>query len=101
MSEGMGLSRVVWSERGDRLFTFEMAARITETSVPLIEQYIALGLIEPVGIMLRREEMVRVMKLRRLRRDLGLNLVGAAMVLDMANEISRLKARLQTYQEQA
>ena len=101
MSKRMGLSRVVWSERGDRLFTFEMAARITETSVPLIEQYIALGLIEPVGIMLRREEMVRVMKLRRLRRDLGLNLVGAAMVLDMANEISRLKARLQTYQEQA
>lgn len=99
MTEEVSLSRVVWSERGDRLFTFEMAARITETSVPLIEQYIALGLIEPVGIMLRREEMIRMMKLRRLRRDLGLNLVGAAMVLDMANEISQLKARLRAYQK--
>lgn len=98
MTEGMGLSRVVWTKEGDRLFTFEMAARITETSVPLIEQYIALGVIEPVGIMLRREEMIRMMKLRRLRRDLELNLIGAAMVLDMANEISQLKARLRAYQ---
>jgi len=32
-----------------------------------------------------------------LRRDLGLNLVGAAMVLDMAEEIAQLKAQLRAY----
>lgn len=94
----MGLSRVVWTDRGDRLFTFEAAAHITETSVPLIEQYIELGLIEPVGVMISRQDLVRVIKLRRLRNDLGLNLVGAAMVLDMAIEISQLKAQLRAYQ---
>ena len=98
INSSMGLSRVVWNDRGDRLFTFEAAARITETSVALLEQYTALGLIEPVGIMLTQQDMSRVVKLRRLRNDLGLNLVGAAMVLDMAIEISRLKAQIRAYE---
>jgi len=99
MNPMMGLSRVVWSEAGDRLYSFEQAAYLTQTSVPLLKQYVTLGIIEPVGSMLKREEMVRVVKLRRLRRDLGLNLVGAAMVLEMADEINRLKAQLRAYQQ--
>lgn len=67
----IGRSRVVWSEQGDRLYSFEVAAQMTEPSVTLIEQCIALGLIEPVGVMLRQEEMIRMAKLRRLRRDVG------------------------------
>ena len=99
MSITAGLSQVVWSQSGERLFTFESAATLSETSVTLIEQYIALGLIEPVGSMLPKGEIIRVVRLSRLRRDLGLNLVGAAMVLDMANEISQLKAQLRAYQQ--
>lgn len=57
-----------------------------------------MGLIEPVGSMLRRQDLVRVVKIMRLRRDLGLNLIGAAMVLDMAAEIAQLKAQLRAYQ---
>ena len=91
------LSRVVWTNDYDRLFTFERAAAMANTSITLIEQYIALGLIEPVGIMLPSTEIVRIIRLRRLRRDLGLNLVGAAMVLDMANEIRQLKSELKRY----
>lgn len=89
-----GLSQVVWTDKYDHLFTFEKAAAISDTSISIIEKYIALGLIEPVGVMLPRKEIVRIIRLRRLRRDLGLNLVGAAMVLDMASEISQLKAQL-------
>jgi hypothetical protein len=33
-----------------------------------------------------------------LRQDLGLNLVGAAMVLDMTTEIAQLRAQLKVYQ---
>lgn len=47
--------------------------------------------------MLHRQDLIRVVKLQRLRRDLGLNLVGAAMVLDMAAEIAQLKAQLLAY----
>ncbi|MFS8819104.1 chaperone modulator CbpM [Synechococcus sp. W60.1] len=33
----------------------------------------------------------------RLHRDLGLNWTGAAMVLDMAQEIARLRGQLRHY----
>ena len=99
MSIISGLSQVAWSEEGDRLYSFEQAAYLTETSTVVLERYVTLGLIEPTGAMLRREELTRVKRILRLRRDLGLNITGAAMVLDMAEEISRLKAQLQAYRE--
>jgi len=98
MTSSVRLSRVVWSDTGDRLYSFEQAAYFTQTSVSLIEQLVALGIVEPTGTMLRRQDLVRVVKVQRLRRDLGLNLIGAAMVLDMAAEIARLKAQLRAYQ---
>ena len=69
---------------------------LSDTSISLIKRHIALGLIEPVGVTLPRKEIIRIIGLRRLRQDLGLNLVGAAMVLDMADEISQLKAQPQS-----
>lgn len=98
MTTSMGLSRVVWSNAGDRLYSFEQAAYFTQTSVALLEQFVTLGLVEPTGTMLRRQDLVRVVQIQRLRRDLGLNLIGAAMVLDMAAEIAQLKAQLRAYQ---
>jgi len=97
MSSGLSLSRVVWSTSGDRLYSFEQAAYFTQTSVPLLERLVALGLLEPDRAMLRRQDLVRVVQIQRLRRDLGLNLIGAAMVLDMAAEIAQLKAQLNAY----
>lgn len=44
------------------------------------------------------EEIKRTYHKLALRRDLGLNLVGAAMVLDMATEIAQLRAQLKVYQ---
>lgn len=93
-----GLSRYVVSEDGDRLYSYEYVAQVTETSTPIVESLIALGLIEPVGSMLRSRDVVRVGQILRLRRDLGLNLVGAAMVLDMAHEIAQLRSQLKVYQ---
>ncbi|MBO3458627.1 chaperone modulator CbpM [Aetokthonos hydrillicola Thurmond2011] len=88
------LSSTVVSEAGDRLYTFEYAASVTETSTVLIERFVELGLIEPTGSMLHSREIARIAQIQRLRHDLGLNLVGAAMVLDMAQEIAQLRAQL-------
>jgi hypothetical protein len=93
-----GLSTAVLSADGDRLYTFEYAALVTETSTTVIEQFVQVGLIEPVGTMLHAREIARIAQIRRLRRDLGLNLVGAAMVLDMAQEIAQLRAKLKALQ---
>lgn len=95
----MGLSRVVWSIEGDRLYSFEQAAYLTQTAIPILEGYINLGLIDPIGVMLHQRDLWKVVQIQRLRRDLGLNLVGASMVLDMAHEIARLKAQLKAYRK--
>ncbi|PZO55729.1 MAG: hypothetical protein DCF15_10050 [Phormidesmis priestleyi] len=92
------LSTMVLSPEGDRLYTFEYAALVTETSTTVIEQFVQVGLIEPVGSMLPSRSIARIAQIRRLRRDLGINLVGAAMVLDMAQEIAQLRAKLKALQ---
>ncbi|PAX51630.1 chaperone modulator CbpM [Brunnivagina elsteri] len=92
------LSTTVISPEGDRLYTFEYAALVTETSTIVIEQYVQVGLIEAIGSMLRSREIARIAQIKRLRQDLGLNLVGAVMVLDMAQEIAQLRARLKALQ---
>jgi hypothetical protein len=89
---------MVISPEGDRLYTFEYAALVTQTSTIVIEQYVQVGLIEPIGSMLRLREIARIAQIQRLRQDLGLNLVGAVMVLDMAQEIAQLRARLKALQ---
>ena len=96
----MSLSRVVLSREGDRLISFEQAAYLTQTSITILERFADLGLIEPVESMLRLSDLTRIMQIIRLRRDLGLNLVGAAIVLDMAAEIAQLKAQVQTLRQQ-
>jgi MerR family transcriptional regulator/heat shock protein HspR/chaperone modulatory protein CbpM len=96
----MSLSRVVVSREGERLITFQQAAYLTQTSVTILERFADLGLIEPVESMLRLSDLTRVVQIMRLRRDLGLNLVGAAIVLDLAAEIAQLKAQLQNLQQQ-
>lgn len=92
------LSSTVISLEGDRLYTFEYAASVTETSTIVIEHFVALGLIEAIGTMLHAREITRIAQIQRLRQDLGLNLVGAAMVLDMAQEIAQLRAQLRVHQ---
>lgn len=91
------LSQVVVSHQGDQLYSFEHAALVTETSVTVIESFAQLGLVEPIGSMLHGRDITRIAQIQRLRQDLGLNLVGAAMVLDMAQEIAQLRAQLQVY----
>jgi len=92
------LSNSVVSSAGDRLYTFEYAALVTETSTVVIEQFVQVGVIHPIGAMLHTNEIARIAQIQRLRRDLGLNLVGAMMVLDMAQDIAQLRARLKVLQ---
>jgi hypothetical protein len=92
------LSTTVVSPEGEQLYTFEYAALMTETSITLVQVYVQLGVIQPIGDLLHSREIARIAQIQRLRQDLGLNLTGAAMVLDMAEEIAQLRAQLRAYQ---
>lgn len=63
----------------------------------MIERFIELGLIEPIGEMLHSRKIARIAQLQRLRQDLGLNLVGAAMGLETAQKIAQLRAQLAAF----
>lgn len=86
-------------EASDRLYTFEQAATLTAISVQLVERFVTLNVVEAKGKMLRSQELTRIAQIIRLRRDLGLNWVGASMVLDMAQELAQLRARLRAYED--
>ena len=88
------LSHTVVSQQGDTLISFERVATITQTSVTTIHSFVRLGIIEPEGSMLRLDDTLRVIKIMRLRKDLGLNAVGAAMILELAEENQRLRSQL-------
>jgi hypothetical protein len=90
-------SSIVVAAEEDRLYTFEYAALVTGTSTIVIEQFVQMGSIESVGSMLHSREIGRIAQIQRLRQDLGLNLVGATMVLDMAQEIAQLRALLEVF----
>jgi DNA-binding transcriptional MerR regulator len=94
------LSTAVISPEGDRLYTFEYAASMTETSIAVVQVYAQLGVIEPTGSMLHAREIARIAQIQRLRQDLGVNLVGAAIVLDLAQEVAQLRAQLEVYRSQ-
>lgn len=70
---------------------------MAQTSLSVIQVYVQLGIIEPVGSMLHPREIARIAQIQRLRQDLGLNLVGAAMVLDLTQEVAQLRAQLEVY----
>jgi MerR HTH family regulatory protein len=85
------------TDKEEKFYTFEYAASVTQTSLVLIQAYIQLGVIESIGDLLHAREVARINQIQRLRRDLGLNLVGAAMVLDMAQEMAQLRAQLEAH----
>jgi DNA-binding transcriptional MerR regulator len=91
------LAMTVVSDEGEQLYTFESAASIAQTSIVVIQAYVQLGIIESIGSRIHSREIARIAQIQRLRRDLGLNLVGAAMVLDLAQEVAQLRAQLDVY----
>jgi hypothetical protein len=78
-------------------YTYEQAANLTSISVTLIERFVTLNLIEAEDAKLREKDIARIAQMLRLRRDLGLNWIGTGMVLDLSQEIARLKSRLGAY----
>jgi hypothetical protein len=81
-------------------YTYEQVAQTVSISVTLVERFVSLNLIEPQEAKLSERDIARIAQMLRLRRDLGLNWVGAGMVLDLCQEVTQLKARLRAYEFQ-
>jgi chaperone modulatory protein CbpM len=79
------------------LSELSLAARLsTQRVIELVEE----GVVEPMGRepgdwSFRGTSLRRIRCARRLERDLGVNTAGIALVLDLLDEVERLRARLE------
>lgn len=85
----------VWKENG---LTVEEFAYEADIQMELAEKLLALGLVSYQGRIdaprIMRREVVKVQRMQRLRRDLGLNWSGAGLVMDLLEEIDRLEREI-------
>lgn len=97
MSE-TGFLRITDLEMDDPL-TLQMLAEATGARVTLITRLVRLGLLETVGEatdepLVPQRAIVRLRRMQRLRRDLGVNFSGASIILDLVQRMNEMNREL-------
>ena len=83
----------------DEPLTFEMVADIVGARQSLVVRLAQQGLIDTVDDesgeqFLPRRAVIRLRRMQRLRRDLGVNFAGAAVILDLVNRLNEMNREL-------
>src|ERR1041385_69330 len=83
----------------DEPLTFEMVADIVGARRSLVVRLVQQGLIDTVDDesgeqFLPRRTVIRLRRMQRLRRDLGVNFAGAAVILDLVNRLNEMNREL-------
>lgn len=83
----------------DELLTFDAVAETVGFRRSLVVRLAERGLIETVSSgadepRLPRRVVIQLRRMQRLRRDLGVNYAGAAVILDLVGRIERLNREL-------
>ena len=81
--------------------TLTQVVRITGLQADLIEKFVYLGLIDPIGNDPQTEEWIfnkevlpLIQKIMRLHHDLEINFAGIGLVLELLSKIEELEARI-------
>jgi chaperone modulatory protein CbpM len=96
------LDGVIIDTHGE-LFTMAELCRLCGVPAEWIVELVDEGILEPVDLSSRSWHfsgigMLRVRKVQRLQRDLGVNLAGAALAMELLDEIERLQRRLRRFE---
>jgi chaperone modulatory protein CbpM len=85
-------------------FTITELCTLSSATPDLIQQIMELGIIEPKRAI--RDEIIfsgkalqRLQSLMRLQHDLEINLAGAALALDLLEEIEMLRAKIAAFEK--
>jgi len=88
----------------DCLFSLDEISNACSVHTEYIIELVDEGIVEPMEQQREHQQwsftgksLLRARKARRLQQDLGINLAGAAVVLDMLEEIEQLKERLRRF----
>ncbi|WP_163339499.1 chaperone modulator CbpM [Desulfopila sp. IMCC35008] len=86
----------------DELITIWELSRLVGLHPDKLRRYIVLGLLDPVvekpEPLFEESIVARVHKIERLKNDLGLNLAGCGLVLDLLEKIAELEEQLERLQ---
>jgi hypothetical protein len=82
-------------DRRPSLLTAEELARRCGVPESFVARLVRHGILEPEAGRYRAEVTLRVQRVVRLRRDLGVNVPGAAVILDLLRRIEDLERRLE------
>jgi chaperone modulatory protein CbpM len=82
-------------------YSMEELCRVRGVSAELVVGMVDEGILEPIGTDAARwrfsaRMLARLNLALRLRDDLGLNLAGSALAIDLIDEVRRLRARVGT-----
>jgi hypothetical protein len=88
----------------DEALTFDVVAETTGARRALVARLARHGLIETLDSetgepLLPRRAVVRLRRMQRLRRDLGVNFAGASVILDLVGRIEQLNRELREMRE--
>jgi hypothetical protein len=92
---------VIYGQQLDtRLITLDELGRLVGRQPAILQRYIAYGLIDPKvespEPLFEDTIVARVRKIERLKKDLGLNLMGCGLVLDLLKQIADLEAQIRS-----
>lgn len=82
-------------------YSLEELARLAGTSPALAQRYLDEGLLEPVAGNARTSwffddnALFELRRIQRLRRELGVNIAGVAVIHELQRQIDELKAELE------
>jgi len=84
--------------------TLEEICRACHVPADFIQDIVDFGIIEPRGTSVETwrfdaEHLRRVRTVVHLHHDLEVNLAGAALVLDLLDELQRMRARLEVFEK--
>jgi len=94
----------MWDPDLDEPLTFEVVAEACGTRASLVMRLAERGLIETVTSaadepLVPRRVVIQLRRMQRLRRDLGVNFAGAAVILDLVGRIEQLNRELSEMQQ--
>jgi chaperone modulatory protein CbpM len=83
----------------DEVMTFDVVAETVGAKRSLVVRLAKQGLLETVEsetneLLMPRHAIMQLRRMQRLRRDLGVNFAGAAIILDLVGRIEQLNREL-------
>ena len=88
-------------DRNEPLYLIGVAARLCEVHPQTLRMYERLGLVRPARIgtknrMYSDADIERLLQIQRLTQDMGVNLAGVEVILDLLDKMHRMQEQMDT-----